>query len=372
MNKINAIDELAEELISFLSNYEIQDIFISNDGNRNQLRPRNERTCRFCNKSYPAVKFKAIAHLIPKSFGNNSLKSDFECDTCNGKFSLFETDFASILGIHKTLSPNNEERRTFTSNTVVAKEITLTSGKTVTWIINKNLNQRAFKLDEKKGKLEIEYVKPAYTPINVYKLFLKIGISCLRPEEIVFYQPLLHLLQTNNDKVLSPFAINVSAYELSFKVQSPRVIVYKRTNPECHNLLHHVQIYFQEFVFLIPMPLNTEDRNLYENTNLNLNLCPPVFLDDPIAPINYHRGFIDLSSLDKVSEKDLMSIISDPLNFNNLSSFDGNEGIKNNINLDGVQIEGIIQIKEGETLDKQDMLELQNLFRNIRGGNMQS
>lgn len=368
-----SIEELANEQFEFLSNYNIQNILVSNDGSRNKLIPRNKRTCRFCKKSYPNVLFTNVAHLIPKSFGNYSLKSDFECDTCNNKFGLLETDFTSFLGIYKTLSPVNNERRKFTSNSIISKEITLTSGKTVTWIINSNLNQKVFSLDTEKGTGEINYLKPTYTPINVYKLLFKIAISCLRPEDTIDYDPLLQILQTNNnDKALSPFAARVSSYILSFKIQSPRIVLFNKIHPSCQDLMHHIQIYFQEFVFVIPIPLNRKDFNLFKKTSLELKICPPLFIDKPNEPVNYNREFIDLSSLEKVKENDAIHFGSDPSNFQNLSSFDAIEGIKGNIDLKDVQIEGMIQAKEGEVFDQQDILELQNIFKEIRKINSSS
>ena len=64
------------------------------------------RKCRFCGNTEPAVKFRKRAHAISELCGSHHLLSDYECDSCNGKFSKFERAFSqfmlfyhSILGV---------------------------------------------------------------------------------------------------------------------------------------------------------------------------------------------------------------------------------------------------------------------------------
>src|SRR5271155_817686 len=47
---------------------------------------RKPRTCRFCGKGAPEVKFRKVAHAIPEALGNKSIQSAYECDTCNEFF----------------------------------------------------------------------------------------------------------------------------------------------------------------------------------------------------------------------------------------------------------------------------------------------
>jgi len=51
--------------------------FIWLNDNRKNLKLKNERTCRFCGKTYPEVTFSKKAHLIPESIGNKFHLSDF-------------------------------------------------------------------------------------------------------------------------------------------------------------------------------------------------------------------------------------------------------------------------------------------------------
>ncbi len=55
------------------------------------------RSCRFCLRYAPDATFRMAAHVVPEAFGNRSLLSADECDSCNQIGSLFESDLANLL-----------------------------------------------------------------------------------------------------------------------------------------------------------------------------------------------------------------------------------------------------------------------------------
>jgi len=369
MHTLHAIDELAQEQLAFLANYDIQRVIVANQKNdKVKLKAKQDRVCRFCNKAYPEITFENIAHLIPKSWGNTNLKSDFECDTCNNKFSLFETDFGSFLGIYRAFNAINDRKIKFKSNTIVAKEITLSTGKKVTWIINQNQQQRSFSLDLETGQGKATFFKPTYTPLNIYKLLLKIGLSCLPETEAKLYPHLLAGLNGDHDHLLVPFAEKVSIYELNLQVASPRVFVFKKKDARYKNVTHHIQIYFREFIYMFPLPLFIPDlqNGLYKDGTLDINFCPPLLLDPPGEFIQYHRDFIGLSSTNKERQEEELNFGSEPENFTKLGAWDQVTGFKPNHNMKDIQIEGIIMIDGGVSLSEAEMAELQNIFKEIR------
>ncbi len=77
-------------------NYEPLVIYHLNNVQEIMLRDSSaKRTCRFCGKSEPEATFKKVAHAIPHFIGNRTLKSEYECDDCNGKvFSPMESQFS--------------------------------------------------------------------------------------------------------------------------------------------------------------------------------------------------------------------------------------------------------------------------------------
>lgn len=58
--------------------------------------------CRFCGENEKS-KFKKDAHIIPESLGNRFLISNFECDICNEKFSVYEDALNKFIGPIRTL-----------------------------------------------------------------------------------------------------------------------------------------------------------------------------------------------------------------------------------------------------------------------------
>src|SRR5208282_1638573 len=52
--------------------------------------------CRFCGGTPPKCTFSKRAHAVSELLGNKVLKSLYECDACNKRFSAFEDDLAKL------------------------------------------------------------------------------------------------------------------------------------------------------------------------------------------------------------------------------------------------------------------------------------
>ncbi len=98
-----AIEKYRREYEEFDSAYKIKRIAFSRRDILPGLKPRKERVCRFCGKSSTETTFRRVAHLLPELIGNKHLRSDFECDTCNGFFNKHENDLANFLGISRSI-----------------------------------------------------------------------------------------------------------------------------------------------------------------------------------------------------------------------------------------------------------------------------
>ncbi|MDA4848623.1 hypothetical protein [Hoeflea poritis] len=58
--------------------------------------------CRYCG-CQDSRKFKKVAHTFPEALGNKWVMSVDECDSCNGKFSVYEDALAKAVGPFLTL-----------------------------------------------------------------------------------------------------------------------------------------------------------------------------------------------------------------------------------------------------------------------------
>src|ERR1700736_389326 len=52
--------------------------------------------CRFCSGQPPERTFRKRAHAVSELLGNKVLRSLYECDACNERFSTFEDDLAKM------------------------------------------------------------------------------------------------------------------------------------------------------------------------------------------------------------------------------------------------------------------------------------
>jgi hypothetical protein len=65
-------------------------------GNKNVVLGSKPFECRFCGGKPPERTFKKRAHAVSALLGNKILKSLYECDACNERFSGFEDDLAKM------------------------------------------------------------------------------------------------------------------------------------------------------------------------------------------------------------------------------------------------------------------------------------
>lgn len=61
------------------------------------------RRCAFCGRRHPEASFRKEAHALPVALGNRRLFSREECDSCNDKFSEWESELAAMLAPQRVL-----------------------------------------------------------------------------------------------------------------------------------------------------------------------------------------------------------------------------------------------------------------------------
>lgn len=171
------------EAKAFFALYDLVDIILPFEQDHSKLLPRRQRTCRFCQKSYPDVKFKKKAHLISEFLGNKDFYSDFECDNCNEFFGRhFENDLANYLGISRTIS-GTKGKEGIPGFTAPGKMIKAgehkEAGEGAIIISREDSENGSIVVDKETGTLTVTAVRNSFVPIKVYKNFLKIALSLL-------------------------------------------------------------------------------------------------------------------------------------------------------------------------------------------------
>lgn len=331
---------------------------------RSKTRKQDGRHCIFCNKSYPEVSFSNAAHLISKMIGNTDLYSTFECDSCNNKFSLFETDLAYFLGVGRSLVGMQENKKPpgFPGINLETRSI-----------IYKNKNILIIKTDnanriDNEELTQFEYQKPTYTPSNVYKLFLKCALSVL-PKEVVIseYQSALSFLR--GEKVLSGAHINVIRFPLSVKMPL-HVYIFRKKEQSDGLPTYMASFYFHNLVISFPILLHRDDFKFINQTIL-LPKAPPYFLYDTdlneISPSCYSY---DLSSpLKTKNQTEELSFQFDKSQLEKAVMFDPLTGVESIETYNPSDSKYLIATQDQVTFTKEELSELIKLIEAEFGKN---
>jgi len=201
--------EYAEESRVFFDIYQQESVIIFIGKSQKTLKAKNDRICRFCGKSMPDVKFKSDAHFIPEFLGNKEYFSDFECDTCNHRFGIYENEFANFLGISRTLTMTKGKKGvpTFKSPD---KNLTIREKESGLLDINEVESNKNIKKDS--DTMTIKTAMHPYCSISIFKSLVKIGLSMVPNENISEFNETLRYLFEDNSKVFDNSLISMLQY----------------------------------------------------------------------------------------------------------------------------------------------------------------
>jgi hypothetical protein len=190
----------------FRENYSSLPIGYNKVGKYITLGNKNDKTCRFCEKRYPEVFFKKMAHAIPESIGNKDIISYYECDNCNSFFSkMFENDFINYLGLHRVISSIKGKNGFIKKKSPLKKSEIIDNGPILN-ILN-NENDPIVKIDLQKKVLILQDYKEPFTPIAVYKCLTKIALTLIPENEYKNFELTKRWIM-ENDHSSSEFKFN--------------------------------------------------------------------------------------------------------------------------------------------------------------------
>ena len=152
---------------------------------------QQKRICKFCSKKFPVVTFKKDAHLIPEFLGNRNLIHYSECDTCNELFSQYENDLANFFGLDLIINCVKGKKKKGGGRVPKFKDYNLTAEYSnndsidILEFTNLNYQNTKFETDIENSLFLINYTKKPYTPLFVYKAFIKIALGFMPEAEMI-------------------------------------------------------------------------------------------------------------------------------------------------------------------------------------------
>lgn len=144
------------------------------------------RRCRFCGKSRPETTFSSDAHVIPAAFGNRSLFSNEECDTCNQIGSQYEDDLAKFLALPRVLSRIRGRKKAPKLKDPREQSYTHAIPEKNLVYLHQANDEQSYQVSEKSGQLEIVSKIPVYRPVNVARSLGRMALFLLDPNSAIF------------------------------------------------------------------------------------------------------------------------------------------------------------------------------------------
>ncbi len=264
------------------------------------------RTCRFCGKSEPEVTFKKVAHAIPHFIGNRTLKSEYECDDCNGKvFSPMESQFSQFMGIYHTFNEvsRGDKVPVYRNNSREKSKIVVENGNIkIDCVEGEDLVPV---LDKKNHTVDIK-AKRSYVPQSVYKIFIKMALTIMPESE-------MHHFRTTLDWLIGKkkFGYNLFLIERRYEgLKNPfgfdSCMIFRRKANHKDNVPAYVfGLAYFNFFFQTYIPLCDEDKSLEGEVTI-------PYIPTPLdrEGINFTRIHHDLSSEEKVSKENVVQRFS--------------------------------------------------------------
>jgi len=218
--------------------------------------------CRFCGKAAPEVTFKNDAHLVPELMGKNDFLYSEECDSCNNLFSNYESHLAIYLRPYLTMLGVKGKRKVpvFQSRSIAKS----TDGRTT---IKTGVNNQKeivlgslddYQIDYEKKIMTFTFRNPPYIPLNVYKAFVKIGLSLLPTNKLKKYQNLFDWISGRPSGRLDYFPVIIKTMMTESQFAEPKAELSEasrtiKNNGFIPNLT--LNLCFGNLIFQVYLPL---------------------------------------------------------------------------------------------------------------------
>jgi hypothetical protein len=256
-----------ERAINFLEKYALETMIGDPEKKVYYGVEQTPRTCRFCKRSTPAVRFKMDAHIMPEFMGNKYLLSKSECDDCNTLFGHYETSFADFFGLSRTFAqirgkankvPKFKDPKT-------GLEVKLTdTGIKMTTIEGADPITHDFK----NKKIEIVTERPGYIPIHIPKCILKIGLSMLDWKDLDDYDYTRQFITTSEKDIhfKNSHSLRIHGYFIPgptiFMHPFAQLLLKKMSSQDEGIPTRQVVIYYANYCFQMILPFSKPDLHL--------------------------------------------------------------------------------------------------------------
>ncbi len=304
-----------KEVEAFINVYElVNHDFITNEEIKG-LKDSKFRKCRYCNKSYPDVKFDNRAHTMPEFLGNNFSLSDFECDTCNKLFGKYEKQLSNYLGISMSVNRTKGKKKipSFQSydKQIEAKKIKFYDATNAIRVESLENKVGVFLPDNSNFGFSATFSTQPYVPIEVYKAFLKMALGLIPENEITInklgFDFLLKKEVAKKFIGFSLLSLHTIDFNKNFNVNG--IVLFKRrSNIQSLAPLYTMILFYGQHMYQIFIPFQNDYLSQISGKTLSCPLIPPILPDDSIEQLVLNSNSEQLDSHKKITRQQTLFI----------------------------------------------------------------
>jgi hypothetical protein len=167
-------------------------------------------------------------------------------------------------------------------------------------IVREDTDNNVITTSVEDGVIKIKFQKQPYSPVRVYKTLLKIAISLLEETEVMEnYGHVIDFLLERNEMKFAGCLLG--GYQLPLHINlPPHVFLFKKKSKDIRMHTHTMALYFQNFIFSLPISLNKKDYFFY-GTSTEIISYPPLFTQfTNVNELKIVPFFEDFSASEKV------------------------------------------------------------------------
>jgi hypothetical protein len=304
-----------EDARKFFETYEFAGFDFLLTSERIGLKEKEQRTCRFCKKSYPKVKFENIAHTIPEFLGNKYSISDFECDTCNKLFGKYEKQLSNYFGIAIPANRTKGKKRIPCANSydkkITAKRTDFFGAKTAIEIASANNEVGNINYNNASDSLSLKFETEPYKPIDVYKAFLKMALGLMPEEFVEGYKLSFDFLQKKElSEKIKDSMISVYVHNFDKTYNYNGIVLFKARN-DCPILAppFTMVLFYGQSMHQIYLPIQKEYIISRDGKKITYPLLPPILPEKNHNEIKFSYGIERLDSVENKTSTHYLSFV---------------------------------------------------------------
>lgn len=258
--------KLQEKVSKIDKNYTHYKIFHLNTTEKIYLGSKENKKCRFCEKSVPEVSFKMIAHAIPEFVNNHKLISYYECDSCNSKFSrTIETHMGDYMNVYHSLS-QVKGKKGVPSFRRANERSRIDHSPTALKIDSYEDDSENFIIDEVNKTITFKSIRATYVPIAIYKCLTKMALTIMDEEELIHFE---NALKWINEETHDESEFKISNLRCVFSITPGPLphdfttcILLKRKDNHVDNVPYmQFLLAYGNFTFQIFLIMSSKDQN---------------------------------------------------------------------------------------------------------------